>query len=226
MARIKLCNLVEARDVFEGFTELELDEDYPVGFSLDEFKNLWSYAKKLKYAQEHLGKPIGRGSARVVYRVDNDKVLKLAKNEKGAAQNEAEIDWAYDSYFDHLLANIFDHDKEKHLWVEMELATRAKGSDFKRLWGVDLDDLSMYLSNFHSQNNGRGTIYGQDPELKDKLDNNEEVMSILDFMMNSDSAPGDLTKPNSWGLVKREGYETLVLIDFGLTNSVYQSYYS
>jgi len=227
MGRIKLCSVIlESRDVLEGFNDVELGEEYPVGFNLDEFKNLWSYAKKLRYAEEHLGKPLGRGSSRVVYRVDNDKVLKLAKNKKGLAQNEAEIDWANDSYFDNILAHIFDYDTEKHLWVEMELELRTKKSDFKRLWDVDLDDLDTYLRNFYDRNNGRRASFHQDEEVKDKLDNNEEVMNLVDFMMNSDSQPGDLTKSNSWGLVKREGHETLALIDFGLTSSVYDNYYS
>lgn len=214
------------RDVFEGFNEIELGEEYPVGFNLDEFKNLWSYSKKLKYAEEHLGKPLGTGSSRVVYRVDKDKVLKLAKNQKGLAQNEAEIDWANDSYFDNLLANIFDYDEEKHLWVEMELAIRAKKGDFKRLWGIDLEELYVYLDNFYNQNNGRRARFHQDEVTKDRLDNNENVANVLDFMMNSDSQPGDLCKANSWGIVTREGYETLVLIDFGLTSDVYDNYYS
>ena len=37
---------------------------------------------------------------------------------------------------------------------------------------------------------------------------------------------GDLAKINSYGIVKRGGSDRIVLIDFGLTNNVWDSYYS
>jgi len=125
MARLKLYDILaesDNRDMFEGFDESQLDEDYPVNFDIFNFKNIRSYAGKLRYAESHLGRPIGRGSSRVVYRVDNNKVLKLAKNKKGIAQNETEIHWSGDAVLGEILAQIFDYDRENSLWVEMELA--------------------------------------------------------------------------------------------------------
>jgi hypothetical protein len=228
MARIKLVDIINEsqRDMYEGFNEMELSEDYPVNFDIFQFKNLRSYAEKLRYAEEHLGNPIGRGSARVVYRVDNDKVLKLAKNKKGIAQNEAEINWADDYYFGNMLAKIFDYDRDNSYWTEMEIAYRATINDFKRLWGINFKDLWIYLKNKNSENNGQRSMFHIDPELKEQLDNNEYVMNLVDFMMNSNSPDGDLSKLNSWGRVHRPDGDELVLIDFGLTNDVYQSYYA
>lgn len=59
---------------------------YPVSFNFDEFKSLKSFAQRVRYCDEHLQK-LGSGSSRIVYVVDNDKVLKLAKNKKGLAVN-------------------------------------------------------------------------------------------------------------------------------------------
>ena len=39
-----------------------------------------------------MGKPVGRGSSRVVFQYDDNIVIKLALNGKGIAQNEAEYD--------------------------------------------------------------------------------------------------------------------------------------
>jgi len=227
MGRIKLCDIItESRDVLEGFNEAELAEDYPVNFDIFSFKNMRSYAEKLRYAETHLGKPLGRGSSRVVYRVDNDKVLKLAKNKKGIAQNEAEIDWADDYYFEDMLAKIFDYDRDNSYWVEMEVAYRVKSNDFQRLWGMNFKDLWVYLKNKNDENNGRRSMFHIDPELKEQLDSNEYVADVVDFMINSNSPDGDLSKMNSWGLVHRPEGDAIVLIDFGLTNNVYQSYYA
>lgn len=229
MGKLKLYNIVTEsinRDMFEGFDESELKEDYPTGFDIFKFKNIRSYAEKLRYAESYLGKPLGRGSSRVVYRVDNDKVLKLAKNKKGIAQNEAEINWADDYYFEDILAKIFDYDRDNSYWTEMEVAYRATPNDFRRLWEINFKDLWSYLKNKNAENNGRRSMFHIDPELKEQLDNNEHVSQLVDFMMNSNSPDGDLSKLNSWGRVRRPEGDAIVLIDFGLTNNVYQSYYA
>ena len=209
----------------EELWELELTEDYPVGFDINEFKNIWSYAGKMRFAKEHLDKPIGNGSARVVYRVDENKVLKLAKNKKGKAQNEAEGQWYQESYYDDIIANVIDYDFEEHLWVEMELAIRAKRPDFKRLWGINFDDLFFYLKKRYFENHGRKSMFHIDDETVKELEEIDEVNHLVSFMYDSSAPDGDLSKLNSWGLVKRSDGEYLVLIDFGLNEEVFKTYY-
>lgn len=213
------------RDMFEDVDESQLSEDYPVNFDIFQFKNIRSYAEKLRYAKEHLGNPIGKGSSRSVYRVDTYKVLKLAMNKKGVAQNEVEINWGGDSYYAQVLADVFDYDRDNHYWVEMEVAFKPKKSDFTKLWNIKFDDLQFYLGNKREENRGRRGRWYIDPEVKNRMNENEHVQLLLSFMYDSDATPGDLSKLNSWGLVRRQDGENLVLIDFGLTNEVYESYY-
>jgi len=235
MGSLKLLNIVESinkdivyseRDMFEGFDESELREDYPTGFSFEAFKAARSYSQKMTYARYHLGKPIGTGTSRVVYRIDETKVLKLAKNRKGIAQNEAEINWYGDTYYDDILAQVIDYDRDNSYWTEMEIAFKVKQEDFQRLWGVKLKDVDLYLRNRESENKGGRGYFHINQETKDKLDENDNVAHLVSFMYDSDNKAGDLTKLNSWGKVKRPYGETLVLIDFGLTDEVYKSYYS
>ena len=54
-------------------------------FSLDDLDNIKSLYGRSRYCREHIGLPIGQGSSRDVYQLDDDKVLKLARNEKGVA---------------------------------------------------------------------------------------------------------------------------------------------
>lgn len=214
------------RDMFEGFDDQELSEDYPEGFSFETFKGIRSYAQKMVYAKYHLGRPIGTGSSRVVYRVDDTKVLKLAKNRKGIAQNEAEINWYGDTYYDDIIAQVIDFDHESSYWTEMEIAFKVKETDFLRLWGIKLKEMELYLRNREFENKGRKALYHIDKELVHKLDENDNVQHLVSFMFDSDGKAGDITKLNSWGKVKRPYGETLVLIDFGLTDEIYKSYYS
>jgi hypothetical protein len=63
------------------------------------------------------------------------------------------------------------------------------------------------------------------PEVKAALDENSDVQSLYEFADATDSV-GDLGKLNTYGLVKRDGQDAIVLIDYGLTGAVYSSYYA
>ena len=56
---------------------------YPTSFNMGEFKSIKSYKGKLDYAKQHLLGKLGAGSSRAVFKVDDEKVLKIALNEKG-----------------------------------------------------------------------------------------------------------------------------------------------
>lgn len=65
----------------DSLFESLLDEDYPTSFDMGHFKTLTKFAERVRYCEENLQR-ISSGSARIVYKIDNEKVLKLAKNEK------------------------------------------------------------------------------------------------------------------------------------------------
>ena len=74
-----------------------IEEDYPSSFDMERFKSLTSFNARIKYCEEHLQR-LGSGSSRIVYKIDDKKVLKLAKNKKGISQNGTEIGLGNDSY--------------------------------------------------------------------------------------------------------------------------------
>ena len=200
-----------------------MDEDYPSSFDMEHFKSLRKYAERVRYCDEHL-KKISSGSARIVYMIDNEKVLKLAKNEKGVAQCEVEIQWGNDYYFGGILAKTLDSHPDG-LWVEMELARKVKKNDFKTLADFNFDDLDTYLRNTEQEMKGKKPIFGIDQNVKEVMQENEFVIQLVDLMNAMDAPAGDMTRLNSYGIVKRDGHDTIVLIDFGLTNDVYSDYY-
>ena len=57
---------------------------------INELDNISSIKNKLKFAQENLNL-VGSGSARTVFALEEDKVLKIAKDERGIEQNKVEI---------------------------------------------------------------------------------------------------------------------------------------
>lgn len=200
-----------------------LDEDYPTNFNMEHFKTLKGFKNRVQYCEENLQR-ISSGSSRIVYKIDNTKVLKLAKNEKGIAQDEVEIQWGQDHYFQSVLAHTFDSHPDG-LWVEMELARKVGKNDFIKYFGFSVDDLGKYLKNWEWENKGQRPLFSIDPELKEKMINNQDVSTITEFMNSADAPAGDFGRLSSYGMVSRDNHTSIVLIDFGLTSDVYTSYY-
>jgi hypothetical protein len=194
---------------------------YPQNFSFDELLKLTSYRKRIDYIQNRLQR-ISSGSSRIAYKVDEEKVLKVAKNRKGLAQNIAESDWGVqDMYSNSIAAKVFETD-EKGIFLEMELARKVTPTKFKQILGFSIDDLEVYLEKYYLNYKHR-TL---NPELEERMKENEWLIDLQDLAINFDHPiPGDFTKLSSYGLVSREGEERIVLIDFGFTNSVKRDYY-
>jgi seryl-tRNA synthetase len=207
-----------------------LDEDYPSSFDMDYFKKITSFNKRIEYCEEQLQR-ISSGSSRIVYKIDDEKVLKLARNKKGLAQNEVEISQGNDNYLEKsgILAKVFDSD-ENDLWVEMEFAEKMKVSDFKRIIGIDFIFFGEFIENYYislDQRRSRNKIIkNYSDEINDMMWENEFVSGILDYIGNYDVVVGDLKKLSTYGIVKRNSEDTVVIIDFGLTGDVYDNYYT
>lgn len=203
---------------------------YPVSFSMEQMLSLPSYTARVRYCQQHLQK-IGAGSSRVVFAVDNEKVLKVAKNKKGIAQNQEEMqDWKQ-NYYD-CFAKVYDA-SEDGIFLEMQAARKAKDADFKRLTGYGFNVMcawieytaSLYSRQRRYRNNEFDELFDSE-EWAEGLDNYNTFSRIHSFMCDTQTeAYGDFERLSSWGVVKEDGEEKLVLIDFGLSDEVFADYY-
>lgn len=201
-----------------------LDEDYPESFSMEEFKQLTSYRTRIEYCKQHLTR-IGAGSSRIVYQIDNDKVLKLAKNRKGLAQNEAEASIFNSGWHDDICAKVIDYHQD-NFWVEMELAKPVKESDFPTIIGVSLEDIHHWLDNHYKLANGRKPQFRFEEEHSEKLANLEFIWDMQQIMDNWDVPAGDFGRTSTYGKVLRDGNINIVVVDYGLTTDVASTYYS
>lgn len=202
---------------------------YPVSFSFDEFNKITSYSGKLKYANERLQK-LASGSSRVVYKVDEEKVLKIAKNKKGLAQNSTESDYSLQNYYKDTVARVFETSDDNY-WVEMELAKKVSPKRFQELVGVSLKDIQDILvalrdANRPSAYQNREQVRIKEQEALQKVENNDFLSSLWDMIMNYDmSYPADFGRVSTYGEVIREGKSEIVIIDFGLTRSTFEDFY-
>lgn len=200
-----------------------LEEDYPSTWNIEEFKNLKSFNQRIKYCEEHLTR-ISSGSSRIVYKIDEVKVLKLAKNKKGISQNEVEIEYSNDYMWDSVVAQVFDYD-ENYLWLEMELARKLTTSAFKNITGFSFFDYSDALQ--YTYNTAFTRFKRYKPIDYDEMFEEEFIGDIFSLIGNYENiVVGDLKRTSSYGLVNRNGVDQIVMIDYGLTRDVYDSYYS
>jgi hypothetical protein len=216
----------------EQYNYLMNEMAYPTSFNMDVFKNLPTFAKRIEYCQSRLQR-LSSGSSRIVYKVDNEKVLKLAKNRKGIAQNECEASDYYKKSIG-CFAEVYEYD-DNYLWIEMQFARKAKLSDFKRILGVDFKvvcDFIMDYWNSYSRSRWSRPISPESKKIFDsewfqeQMENYSLFTYLAEYLGNyQPDIIGDLMRLSSWGVVTDNGEESLVIIDFGLDDNVYNEYY-
>jgi hypothetical protein len=186
-----------------------------------------SFKGRVQYCQQHLGKPIGRGSSRVVFQIDDDKVLKLALNNKGIAQNELEgrEDYVKDSY--DIFPNVFQM-SDDCTWLISEFVLPAKKDDFQHCIGLSFDDWAKFikrLQSWYSYKSVRGQM--DEKEAENLICNNEIASDFNEYVSNyNDILFGDLLFIQNYGLAMRNGQPYIVLLDSGCNSEIYGTYYS
>jgi hypothetical protein len=198
---------------------LNEDVNYPMNFNIKQFKNLSSFAARIRYAQSLLTK-IGAGSARVVYAVDDKTVLKLAKNKKGLAQNYVEGDWGLHNMYAGILPDLIDKD-EDDLWLIIEKAEKIKPSEVEQLEGVKFKDYQYVVGKEITERSGRQYPYATSIDDYDAVRDNDFVNEVVEMAINFGFPVGDLTRISSLGKIDGR----VVITDAGLTEDVMKEHY-
>lgn len=180
--------------------ELLKEANYPSSFNMEEFKNLDTFSARSRYCNEHLFR-ITSGTGREIFKIDNNTVLKLAKNRKGIAQNEVESEEWKQEWYD-IIARVYDYD-EDGTYLEMELAQKVSPAMFRSILGFDYRLLDPYLVR---QTQHESRWYGKisDENIK-MLNKHWWINELLEFINGTGAKIGDLVRINSYGLVNRDG---------------------
>jgi hypothetical protein len=195
-------------------------------FSTDELSNIQTLKGRYNYCVQHLGNPIGRGSSRAVFQIDDETVLKLAINQKGIAQNNQENDGYLQQIGIVPLIKGYDNND---LWLISEFVLPAKEQDFKEALGISFEDFCGFITASNFYRFGRGGYRPHDSLDKDKyeylLENNEDLQAFDEYLGDYNPPIGDLKRMANYGLCMRDGYPTIVLLDSGLSEDIYRTYY-
>ena len=191
-------------------------------FDLNTLSNLPSFNAKFKYCTQHLGKHIGKGSSRATFQIDDEKVLKLAWNDKGVAQNDEEKS----AYGDDIFPQVFDSAPDGS-WLISEFVLPAKAQDFKVCFGITFKKFCEYIGACGKYRFGAHFWCPMtEDEYVEILDNNEDLAAFDDYIGNYGKVViGDMQRICNYGLTQRNGEPHIVLLDSGLTDYVWDNFY-
>jgi hypothetical protein len=190
-----------------------------------------SYKKRLDYILDRAAK-IGSGSSRVAFEIEYEgrpTIIKVAKNAKGLAQNRVEADYSlYRMYPNSLIPLIdFDQEHDDPHWIHFEKAEKLTLSKFQSIMGFPFVRFGLMLRHDEKQRLGnRAGGWGDwtadiPQEQRDLITESELFIDVIEMCGNFDMPVGDYTRLSNWGLYKGNP----VIIDIGLTSTVYQSHY-
>lgn len=220
----------EADDMYENKEQLS-EMAYPSNFDLKTFSQLPTFKQRVEYCKNRLER-VGEGTSRIAFRVDDEKVLKIAKNNKGISQNRSEADWSRNNY--DVFAKIFEADTNNYTWIEMELTRRPTSQEFKNLMGISIKDMNDFFYAVESQYNNRMIRWGDkskgDLILKNYVytEVSEQLYSLYVYMLDTHSSNiiyGDWASLRNWGIAKRDGEDVCVIIDTGYSEDTDRIYH-
>lgn len=233
---MKNYSLSELRRIRESYEE-NPQFSFQQPFSTKTLDDLKTFKNRVKYCKDNL-KYLGKGSSRMAFMMPNGHVLKLAFNRKGVAQNQVETgDWYKNSLncFSECYGNAGDY-----TWCEVEAAAKVRPMDFPRLLGLtfgEMNDILVYMTRKRGNPSAFRYYHFSTPmdrlkEIEDSVwsdpETNEVLYGLFEYIGNygaEQNLVSDFFNIKNWGIVSRDGKETLVVTDSGLNDEVWNEYY-
>ena len=214
---------------FKNLVEARMD-----GFRVDYLANCGSFKKRLEYCKQMLGFPIGNGSSRIIFQLDDETCLKLAKNKKGIVQNMEEISICRDNIISYVPKVYNGTDEKNGLWIITQYVLPAKIEDFKEVLDVDFKDISKFASSLDTSFSRRSdnSVKMADNAIHyiyNKYENNDDAIELLndihELKADYNQIVADLSRIENWGMARENGQTFLVMLDTGLSEEIFNQFY-
>lgn len=185
-----------------------------IGTVLSNLEKLETYNARKQYAEKNL-KHLSSGSSRIVYLTPGETIVKLAKNDKGIAQNKAEANPEMKSPF---LNKILKH-APNYTWIETQYLDKITVKEFEEMAGITFSDFDEAIR-FGLKNVSDNKDLTK-PKNFDKVAGSEIYKEMKRVGERFKLMPGDIARISSWGT--KDGHP--ILIDAGLTAQVFADFY-
>lgn len=179
---------------------------------LKQISELKSYDDRKDLAEEHW-ELLGEGSARAVYRINKELVIKIAINDKGEAQNAVEMKVDLQKP----CSNPVIAADAKGKWLITYYTDSITKEEFKDAIGFSFDTFMKAL--FYVFNNESDSKKA--PQDYDEIRKCSMFQCVASMVIDGALLLGDVDKPSSWG--KREG--KIVIRDYGFNKPVFEANY-
>lgn len=190
----KLFNNMEQRKFIATTLCEYLIEQVLSSDNIENFTRMSKFVNRRKYADENF-KLINKGTGRYVYNINDEFVLKLAKNKKGLEQNKTEINISKSGKYNDITANIVEYNDEG-LYLIQQKAYRITENRFKDITGLQLQGFLYYIRHNKDWDGDNVKFYNKVNSLVDSFQ--------LDRF--------DIANENSWGIINGN----VVIVDYGL----------
>jgi hypothetical protein len=164
-----------------------------------------SYEQALQTAKKAKLKVLGQGSTRMVFALDAHRVLKVAINEEGVDQNEAESDLSEAPVTTKVLEM---HEEAYWIIAERAIPLENNADIFLKLVGVPFGTFAKYT--MKKLDIADFKVPEKDEQ---RLQMSPFFKQLMRYITSHGLAAGDATKLTSFGVVGNH----IVLIDYGLT---------
>jgi len=181
---------------------------------LHNLEGLETYNARKNYAERNL-KHLSSGSSRIVYLTPSKTIIKLAKNDKGIAQNKAESNPEMKSkYLNQILSCA-----KNHSWCEVPYLEKITEKEFEEMTGLKFDDFGDAIRYGLKDVSDNSDL--EKPENFEKVSKSDIYKEIVDIGKKFKLLPGDMARISSWGTKENRP----ILIDAGLTRDIYDEFY-
>jgi hypothetical protein len=181
---------------------------------LSNIEKLETHTARKKYAEHNL-KHLSSGSSRIVYLTPAKTIVKLAKNDKGLAQNKAEANPKMKSKYLNPIISCAKNDA----WLETHYLDKITEKDFEKMTGLKFNDFGDSIR--YGLRNVSGNTDKDEPENFKEVSKSDIYKEMKDIGEKFKLLPGDMARISSWGT--KDGKP--ILIDAGLTRDIFDEYY-
>lgn len=198
----------------------KIQEAMKSSFSFEYLSSL-DAEEAFEYCTKELGQNVGEGSSRAVFQIDDVQVLKLALNEKGIAQNrvEASTKEMKSPLFPYIL-----YVDENNKWLVTEYVLPAEGKDFEHCLGFGCGHFFYHIIESIKGLKYDGGMSAYEDEFVPYFGDSEFYRLLAKYILDYDIPIGDIQRIENWGVTKRNGKDTLVILDPGWNKETMKLY--
>lgn len=206
----KILNLANSFYKLAAVESEELPENSKdINVVLKNLEKLETYKARKAYAEKNL-KHLSSGSSRVVYLTPEKTVLKLAKNDKGIAQNKAESNPKMKSKYLNKILKFAKH----HEWIETTYLDKIIEKQFEKMTGIDFSDFGDSVRYELKSEKSK-------PDDFDEISKSDIFKEITKVAKKFKLIAGDIVRISSW---LTDG-KIPILGDAGLTKEIFEKFY-